>query len=43
MATKNQAPLVLDQPPDNWTVPKLLAIVVAVLGSFLTFIYFVSP
>jgi len=43
MATKKDAPQMLDQPPDNWSVPKLLALMVAVLGSFLVFIYFVSP
>lgn len=43
MATKNDAPQVLDQPADDWSVPKLLALMVAVLGSFLVFIYFVSP
>lgn len=44
MATKKDAPLILDQPSsDEWTVPKLLGIVVVVLGGFLTFIYFVSP
>jgi len=43
MATKNDAPKLLDQPPDNWSVPKLLVLMVAVLGSFLVFIYNVSP
>lgn len=43
MSTKKDAPLVLDQPTDDWTVPKLLTIVFVVLGGFLTFIYFVSP
>lgn len=43
MATKNDGPIVLDQPADDWSVPKLLTILVLVLGSFLTFIYFVSP
>lgn len=43
MATKNDAPQMLDQPPDNWSVPKLLALLVLVLGGFLVFIYNVSP
>jgi hypothetical protein len=30
-------------PTDDWTVPKLLGIAVAVLGCFFVFIYNISP
>lgn len=43
MAKNTDAPTMLDQPADDWSVPKLLVLLVAVLGGFLTFIYFVSP
>lgn len=32
-----------EAPPTDWTVQKLLGLLALTLGTFLTFIYFVSP
>lgn len=40
MSSSNDTKLVLT---DDWTVPKLLGLVVLVLGLFFVFIYSISP
>jgi hypothetical protein len=44
MATAKDAPQTLDQPNDDqWTVPKLIGLIILTLGAFFVFIYNVSP
>lgn len=44
MATTNDAHETLDQPNDDqWTVPKLIGLIILTLGAFFVFIYNVSP